>query len=171
MNKIININNNNLFKLYFYRYSKKKYTIYENNKRTTNKELLEIEKVLNTKDKKKRLELIYDITCNYLDSLDILKICNFKDGECVVNRINKLRDCGCCKNNKGEVCKHLGDRGCLIRCPACKFYVCSYVKKKIKPKLRDIKAAKYFLSYREKFYLRFCFFEPKEVIINKMLNK
>ena len=171
MNKIININNNNLFKLYFYRYSRKKYTIYENSKRATNKELLEIEKVLNTKDKKKRLELIYDITCDYLDNLDSLKYCDFKKSKCIKNREFNGRNCGCCINRRGEACKYLSKNGCTIKCSACKFYVCNYVKKKVNPKVKDIKVAKYFLSLREKYYLRFSFFCSKEEIINQMLRR
>ena len=131
MNKILNIKNNNLFKLYFYRFSKKKYTIYEDGKRTKNKELLEVEKVLNTKDKRKRIELIYDITCDYLDSLNVLKLCDFKNGKCLRNRERNLRDCGCCKNNKGEACEYLGKNGCLIKCSGCKFFVCQPLKKRL----------------------------------------
>ena len=171
MNKILNIKNHNLFKLYFYRFSKSSYYIYEDGKRTKDKELLEIEKVLNTKDKKKRLELIYDITCDYLDNLDIIKICDFKDNKCFVNRSNNLRDCGCCKNNRGVSCKYLGDRGCTTKCSGCKFYVCGPVRKKLNPRLNDIKVAKYFLSLREKCYLKFSHFESKEEIINNMLGK
>ena len=171
MNKIININNHNLYKLYFYRYSKNNFTIYENNRRTKNKELLEIEKVLNIKDRKERFELIYDITCDYLDSLDILKYCDFKDGKCIKDREYSGKDCGCCKNKKNVACNYLGKNGCIIKCSACKFYVCDHIKSKINPKINNIKVAKYFLSLKEKCYLRFCFFSSKEEITNQLFKE
>lgn len=86
---------------------------------------------MNIKNKRKRLKFIYDKTCDLLDEDFYGKnVCEFKNGKCIKDRLcNNLGGECCCDSQKYlSMCPYLIDKGCSVRCLACKFHVCSHVK-------------------------------------------
>jgi len=117
--------------------------------------------VLNTKAKKERLGLIFDLACEEIDKLNIShNFCEFENNHCFTQKINK-RSNGCC----GE-CRYLINHTCTQPSIACKLYYCYKIKRKKKcPTLNNIKVMKYFLNPKEKFMFSMTIFENKEETI------
>ena len=107
MKKIINYNKDNIDKFYkriwqykFYRILRKEIILnycgkeYKSTKKCP-KEIVEVLKcieILNERNKRKRLELVYDYTCEYLDNEFLGKnLCGFKNDMCACNR-NKPKE-------------------------------------------------------------------------------
>ncbi len=184
MNKeiVIKVNNNGLFKVpLFLRLrdsKKKKYKILYKNKyyesEQKDKNIMQISQVveaLNIKDKKKRLEYIYDRACDILDSDFYGKnVCEFKDNRCIHDRKFKVSCDGCCRSNDGKkYCMYLVNHRCSIRCLACKFHVCSCIRKKgLKYRVNDILVIKYLLNFRQKCICYLNFFKTKEETIKDL---
>ena len=129
--------------------------------------------VFNIKDKKKRLNFIYDKMCDYLD-LDFVvnNKCLFKNNKCVSDRNKSYnKNCGCCRAKSGELCKFLINNRCSIRNLGCKFFICPTLKKRgLKYRNRDFPIFNYFCSFREKIVLRYTIFVPKEKVIERCLS-
>ena len=135
--------------------------------------LKDIEIAINMKNKRARIEFIYDKVCDYLD-YDFIKKnkCLFKDDKCISDRgKNYDKNCGCCRARNGEVCQYLEDGRCTIRNLGCKFFVCPTLKKKgVTYKTTDFPLLKYFCSFRQRIVLRYTIFVPKEKVIERVLN-
>lgn len=134
--------------------------------------------IINTKKKKNKLNLIYDYTCDYLDTEFAEKnICNFQKDMCEYNRQRQknLRVCSCCtKVRTKEVCKYFNkkEKRCSIKCISCKLFVCHYLrtKKNIRYPMNKIPYLHYFLSLRQKIICKFSYFMPKEEIMDSLLK-
>ncbi len=127
---------------------------------------------LNIKNRKKRLEFIYDKACDLLDADFYGKnVCEFNDGKCINDRKYNNMGGGCCCDSKHHkfMCPYLTDKGCSVRCLACKFHICDTLKKKgYKYRLNDIYILKYLLNWKQKLIIYNDFFMSKEEVLKQV---
>lgn len=121
-----------------------------------------IKKILNEKNRRKKLELIIDESCNFIDDyFQGENICGFKNCKCYAQRQkgNKFKN-GCCRK-----CLYQSITGCKTKNVACKLFFCSevYTRRKIL-KFEDVKIFNC-LSYRQKFMIKSDYFSKKEDVI------
>lgn len=135
-------------------------------------------KIINANNKNERLSLIYDYSCEFLDSEYLCKnLCGFKNNMCECNR-NKPKEkqtVSCCTHRRtGELCDKFDDisKACTIKSISCKLFACPYLvfKKKIKFTVWNIPYLRYFLSLRQKAIVRTSFFQDKDVVMDKLLK-
>lgn len=133
---------------------------------TDNKEYKEIVKALNIKNKKNRLEYIYDEAIKYINKYYSEDLCKFENGQCVAQRKNGGKEInGCCKK-----CHLVTDKGCPSSNLPCKLIYCKTAIGNIKLlKLNDIPIIKC-LTFNQRMVLSSSFFNTKEDILND-LNK
>lgn len=141
----------------------------------------ELEVVINLakiKNKKDRIEYIYDKSCEYLDNESRrLNYCDFKNDVCIAKRNpckGKERKMGCCYHVKlfslkeSQLCEYLSKDGrCSTACLACKLYTCDAIKEKFK--IKDIIYADCFFNLLQKLVIRVSILTPKEKIISKLI--
>lgn len=145
--------------------------LYDKEIKTDNKEVRQISllvEALNIKNKNKRLEFIYDKSCDLLDDDFYGKnICEFKKDKCLKNRKNKELGGGCCcDSNHLTMCPYLTNKGCSIRCLACKFHICSELRKKgYRYNMNDIYLLRYLLNWKQKIMVYNDFFMTKEEVL------
>ncbi len=123
---------------------------------------------LNIKNKYKRLDYIYEKSCDLLDDDFYGKnICEFKNNKCIHDRKYNAVGFGCCMTNDGlKKCKYLGDKKCTIRNLACKFHICYCIRKKgYKYKINDIYMLRYLYNWKQKIIVYFSFFLTKEEVL------
>lgn len=136
-----------------------------------NKEIRQISlfvEALNIKDKKRRLEFIYDKSCDLLDDDFYGKnICEFKNNKCMHDRIHSSSMDGCCRSNdNNKKCKYIINHKCSIKCLACKFHICYCVRKKgYKYKVNDILMLKYLYNWKQKLIIYNDFFMTKQEVL------
>lgn len=120
---------------------------------------------LNIKNRKKRIEYVYDSTCDYIDNYyNHENICGFKNRQCYVQQAKKTNSkYGCCRK-----CKYVTDTGCPTKNLACKLFNCSKVlcKKRI-IKYKDLKTLK-ILSLRQRFIVKSDYFSLREDILKDL---
>ena len=162
-------------------YEKTKEYLEKRNEEDIDKKMKTVEKVLKIEDYEKRIECLYDLICDYLD--DKFKnncICDFKNNICASRRdlmTKKKKDTyinGCCHSYmRNKDCVNLGKDGrCKTRNIGCKLFTCSYLKKKgYKFKLNEIYLARYFLNFRQKYYIECAFYIPREEVIKGILKR
>lgn len=137
-----------------------------------NKEVRQVSllvEALNIKNKKKRLDFIYEKTCELLDDDFYGKnICEFKNNKCIHDRLHNASCNGCCMNNDGtKMCKYLDKGRCKIKCLACKFHICYCIRQKgYKCKINDIYMLKYLYNWKQKIIIYNDFFMTKEEVLN-----
>ena len=83
----------------------------KNNRNSINdsKQIEEVVKAFNIKDKRKRYNYIYDTVCTYLDEkFQKENICDFKNSKCIAVREggNFENNCGWCYGPKSGKCKN-----------------------------------------------------------------
>ena len=120
---------------------------------------------LNIKNRRKRLEYIYDLACLEIDSFyEGKNVCGFKDDQCYVQRkLNNGRFNGCCR-----LCFHQNNKGCLTKNLACKLFFCSEAKKRHKVlTIKDIKIFK-ILTIRQRYIMSTDYFNLREEVINDL---
>ena len=110
---------------------------------TDNPELMPYISLLNIKSRYKRIAAVYDKICDEVDFYyEKCQLCDFKNGQCILHRIKKLKyHNGCCR-----FCLHQTDKGCSTRNIACKLFVCSKAKVN-NLKILDEKDIDYFKFY------------------------
>ena len=121
----------------FIRFKAKKDTIFkvERQEKMSNKEDIQVSllvEALNIKDKRKRLEFVYDKSCELLDN-DFYgcNLCEFKNNRCMHDRIHAKSMDGCCRSNDDKKkCPYIKNHRCTIKCLACKFHICYLLRKK-----------------------------------------
>lgn len=135
--------------------------------------LFNIEQIINSKNVDERLNLIYDYVCDYLDNeIKNHNYCEFINGKCIFNRVNpnKYSTNGCCYHKSRGTCRFLVDSKCINKNVSCKFFMCSYLRKRgLKFNQNDIPQIKYFLNYRQREIIYSSFFKSKEEIINNLI--
>ena len=130
-------------------------------------------KVFNEKNIRKRYELIYDYTWEYLDK-NVCILCDFKCDKCISNRLNKsvhnVNGC-CCFNNKK--CEFLKDNKCIRHNITCKLFMCSYIENKVLKKKsvsKNYLLLNYFLNNKQKKILKSSFKVLKQDIIDELIK-
>jgi len=192
MEKIVFYNSDNIDKFYKKIWIYKLYYIFKKNIvinycgkeyksiRECPKEIVDILKcieILNERNKRKRLELIYDYSCEYLDNEFLKKnLCEFKNNMCGCNRIKEkhLQISSCCESLKTrKICEHFdkNKKMCNIKSISCKLFACPYLKKKnINYSINRIAFMKYFLNLRQKSICKVSFFQDKDEVVEKLLK-
>ena len=138
------------------------------------KELINVMIAINIKDKYKRYEYIYDTVCNHLD--EIIKkenYCDFQNNQCIRDRLKgNNHQNGCCECKGRGKCKYLVNSKCTEKsCIACKLFTCKTIKKKgIEHKVNDFILVKYFFTNKQKDILRFSYWTPKKVILDRLMK-
>lgn len=137
------------------------------------RQVTQVAEALNIKDYKKRLSYVYDKACDLLDDDFYGKnVCEFKDNKCMYARTENTSCDGCCRTRDGKrVCVYLKNHICSIRCLACKFHVCKYVRKKgLRYKVNDLLVLKYLLNWKQKIIVYLNFFKKKEETVNDLFR-
>ena len=137
---------------------KKKQIKYKGN----NDEIKEIAKVLNIKSGMKRLEYIFDKSCEQIDNkFKDENICGFKCNQCIIQRENKSFEVnGCCSS-----CRFQSNSGCTTKNLTCKLFFCDYIKEKYDVvKFKDLKLLN-LLSRRQRLMLKFDLFSSREEVL------
>lgn len=171
--KIIKYSDNHKLELEVY-YNKKKLTDKDlDNENINIRDMFTIMQAINIKDKYKRYEYIYDIVCSYLDNLISTNYCEFINDVCIRDRLNGTNHKnGCCECKGRGKCKYLVNSICIEKsCMACKLFTCKVLREKgIVHSLNDYVLTKYFFTNKQKDILRFSYWTPKKVILDRLVN-
>ena len=128
-------------------------------------EIGDIVAALNIKNRKKRVEFIYDRACDEINDFFANKnVCNFKNGQCGIHRkLKNNKFNGCCRK-----CIYQTPNGCPTKNLACKLFFCSYVKDRYKViELKDLKILKA-LYFRQRAIIKYDYFSSREEVINDL---
>ena len=147
-----------------------------------NEKMKIVDEILNIFSKEERYSYLYDLICDYLDNeFKSKNICEFNCGICkrrqdMMNHNIKKEtyENGCCyRYMQGSSCEHLiPGVGCGIKNIACKTFTCFYLRKRgYRYKLKDIYLARYFLNYRQRFYIENTYFVDKEIVMKGILKR
>ncbi len=147
------------YKSYFFRF----------NQFTSNledQELQDIITALNIKNRKKRIDFIYDKACDLIDANTCSNCCGFYENQCYVQRkINNNKYNGCCR-----MCYFQSENGCPTKNLACKLFQCSEVRKRHKViEAKDIKILK-LLSLRQRFLVKSDYFSTREEVLKDLYS-
>ena len=151
-----------------------------NNKKLTEKDIndnlrdiITIMIAINKKDKFKRYEYIYDTVCSYLDERIKTGYCKFIDDICIRdrNKGNGHKN-GCCECKGRGKCKYLINSECTLgNCMACKLFTCKTLRKMgITHSLDEYVLTKYFFSSKQKDILRFSYWTPRELVLDRLMT-
>ena len=132
--------------------------------KTYNNNLINIVDALNIKNKKKRIEYVYDDAIKYINDYYYEDLCKFENGRCIVQRKNNNDNVnGCCR-----MCPLVTDRGCPSSNLVCKLVYCKTALGNFKLlKLYQIPILKC-LSIRQRIILQASFFCTRDEIIKKL---
>ena len=164
MKKVL-INNKEDFyrKLYFY-----KSIFYRNTEFCSNindEELQSIIKALNIKQKRDRIEFIYDYCCDKVDEFYKEKdLCLFNNNKCInQQKENCVYKNGCCR-----ICLYQSKKGCTTKNLSCKLFYCDNVKKNNKTiKMSDLKILKLY-SLRQRLMVFENYFTSREEFLKEL---
>lgn len=155
---IIEIKNNKL--LFLYRTFLFKFIKFN----TKDKKLVSIVNALNIKDRKLKLEYVYDEAIKYINTYYSQDLCKFENNQCIAQRNGMSSNVnGCCRN-----CPLVTDSGCSSANLVCKLVYC-------KTALGNIKKLKFnhipilrCLSIKQRIILRGSFFNTREQILKNL---
>lgn len=131
------------------------------------KELNYIIEGLNIKNRKKRIEYVYDKACEIIDNNNCnIDRCDFKNNQCILHRkLNNNKINGCCR-----MCTFQSNKGCTTKNLTCKLFNCSYVREKYKViEFEDLKILK-LLSFRQKYILKHDYFSSREEVLKDLYS-
>lgn len=133
---------------------------------TENPNLKNIMKALNIKDKRKRVEYVYNETIKALNKYYHEDLCKFIDGQCIIQRTNKKgKYNGCCR-----FCPLVTDKGCPSENVSCKLIYCKTATKNIKLiRIRDIDITKCLTPF-QRVILKGDFFVTKDEFIDDLCS-
>ena len=138
------------------------------------KDIISIVHAINIKDKKERFVYIYDTVCSSLDEkIKKTNYCRFIDDVCIRDRLNgSYHKNGCCDCKGRGKCKYLIDSKCTENnCIACKLFTCHTLELRgYKQDINDFVLVKYFFTEKQKDILRFSYWTPKDIIIDRLLK-
>lgn len=126
----------------------------KNNTKTNNK--------LNKLSRLKRLEYIYDKSCQKIDNLHKDEnVCDFKCNKCLIQQMDKSNEInGCCRT-----CIYQSTSGCKTSNLTCKLFWCDEVKKRYKfYEMKDLPLLNN-LSKRQRFILKLDYFQSREEVL------
>ncbi len=122
---------------------------------------------LNIKNRKKRIEYIYDQSCDLIDEkFENINICGFKNGKCYVQRKLKNDKCnGCCRK-----CLYQTENGCTTKNLSCKLFNCSEVTSRYNViRYNDLKLLKLF-SLKNKIIIKSDYFSKKDDVLKDLYS-
>ncbi len=171
-NKIILIGSDNdyhklLKKLFIYKSILYYNTIFvvENNIR--NEMIDSIINALNIKKRKKRINFIYDQSCDLIDKKNRnMNICGFKNGKCYIQRKLKSEKCnGCCR-----MCMYQTKNGCSTKNLSCKMFNCSEVRKRYEVIEYDNLKLLKVLSLKNQIIIKSDYFSKREDVLKDLYS-
>ena len=131
---------------------------------------------------------VYDKVCEKLDqNFMVNNFCKFENDKCIANRDtnNIERDNGCCHSfvrgkyephhkttEELELCSYLGeDKQCQIKCIACKFFVCQYLKDRgVYLDILDNFLLRAVLNKKQLDVIHINFFKTEDQIVKKLIK-
>lgn len=129
-----------------------------------NKKLKTVVNALNIKNRKERIEYIYDEGVNYINKYYSDDLCQFKDGQCIAQR----KDGSGHKNGCCRYCRIVTENGCPSSNLSCKLIYCKTALGNIKLlRLRDIPILKC-LSITQRMILKASFYYTREEILKDL---
>ena len=128
---------------------------------TDDDNLITIVNALNIKNRKKRIEYIYDEAVKEINIYYKDDLCQFKNNKCIVQRKrNDDRVNGCC-----YTCPNLGKKGCSTINLPCKLVYCKTALKNMKKlKMNDIKILKCLSPLNRVILKGNCHFKREQII-------
>lgn len=128
-----------------------------------NKEIENVFKALNIKNRKNRIAFIYDIACKQIDDYNENNMCGFINGRCYVQRLTNKGVNGCCRG-----CVYQSSEGCKTKNLTCKLFNCSEVRCRYKViEFEDLIILKC-LTFRQQLILKHDYFSSREEMINDL---
>lgn len=120
---------------------------------------------LNIKNKKQRICYIYDIACRQVEDFYKNKnICEFKDNQCLAQRIAKSSNQnGCCR-----ICEYRIGGSCKTHNLACKLFYCDCVRQNHKILTFDDLVILKCLNKRQRFMLKSDYFSLEKDVIKDL---
>lgn len=137
------------------------------------KDIITIMIAINKKDKYERYEYIYDTVCSYLNEKIKTNYCKFENDICIRDKLkNNSHKNGCCECKGRGKCKYLIDSVCTLNnCMACKLFTCKILREKgIVHNIDDYVLTKYFFTNKQKDILRFSYWTPREIVLDRLIN-
>lgn len=127
------------------------------------KDIPHITKALNIKNRKQRIDYVYDYCCNFIDNYCKDKnFCKFKNNKCLTQYDKKYIN-GCCRG-----CRFQSVKGCKTSNLTCKLFYCSKVKEKNRIiKYEDLKIIKC-LSFNNRVIIKHDFFVSREEMLKDL---
>ena len=151
-----------LYKSIFY---KRTYFTIDNKINNINLDYINI--ALNIKNRKERINYIYNTCCDIIDNkFKGINICGFENSKCYIQRkINNNKCNGCC--NK---CLYQSNKGCTTKNLSCKLFNCTEVKSRYNViEYNDLKILKLF-SLKNRLLIKSEYFSKKEDVLKDLYS-
>ena len=170
--KIITINNYNDYNKFLKRINIYKSILYYNTlfevKNNINEKNIDyITNALNMKNRKKRIEYVYDQSCKLIDRKNQgINICGFENGKCWVQRKIKNGKCnGCCRK-----CIYQTSNGCSTKNLSCKLFNCTEVRSRYNViRYNDLKLLR-LLSKKNQIIIKSDYFSKREDVLKDLYS-
>ena len=170
--KIITINNYNDYNKFLKRINIYKSILYYNTlfevKNNINERNIDyITNALNMKNRKKRIEYVYDQSCKLIDWKNKgINICGFENGKCWVQRKIKNGKCnGCCRK-----CIYQTSNGCSTKNLSCKLFNCTEVRSRYNViRYNDLKLLR-LLSKKNQIIIKSDYFSKREDVLKDLYS-
>lgn len=170
--KIITINNYNDYNKFLKRINIYKSILYYNTlfevKNNINEKNIDyITNALNMKNRKKRIEYVYDQSCKLIDRKNQgINICGFENGKCWVQRKIKNGKCnGCCRK-----CIYQTSNGCSTKNLSCKLFNCTEVRSRYNVIIyNDLKLLR-LLSKKNQIIIKSDYFSKREDVLKDLYS-
>ena len=170
--KIITINNYNDYNKFLKRINIYKSILYYNTlfevKNNINEKNIDyITNALNMKNRKKRIEYVYDQSCKLIDWKNKgINICGFENGKCWVQRKIKNGKCnGCCRK-----CIYQTSNGCSTKNLSCKLFNCTEVRSRYNViRYNDLKLLR-LLSKKNQIIIKSDYFSKREDVLKDLYS-
>ena len=170
--KIITINNYNDYNKFLKRINIYKSILYYNTlfevKNNINEKNIDyITNALNMKNRKKRIEYVYDQSCKLIDWKNKgINICGFENGKCWVQRKIKNGKCnGCCRK-----CIYQTSNGCSTKNLSCKLFNCTEVRSRYNViRYNDLILLK-LLSKKNQIIIKSDYFSKREDVLKDLYS-
>lgn len=130
-----------------------------------NDEINSIVFALNIKNRKKRIEFIYDKACEMINNKNLdANTCGFENNKCYIQRnVNNGKINGCCR-----LCLYQSENGCVTQNLTCKLFNCSEVKCRYNVlEYKDISILK-LLSFKNRFIIKHDYFSLREDVLKDL---
>ena len=164
----IKINNVDDYNKFIKKIKRYKVIFYKNKKfiNSSNKIFKDIPfiiEALNIKNKKKRIDYVYDYCCKYIDEYCTNKnYCEFKNNKCLTQYNNNYFN-GCCRG-----CRYQSNNGCTTSNITFKLFYCNKVKEKHKVVTKDDLKILNCLPFRNRVIVSHDFFVSREEMLKDL---